>query len=135
MKRYSFLWVTLAVFLVTLVAHWWLGWHAFVGEQQAHGEPPEVSAYLIEMGRDTMENWQSEFLQLAWQVAGLALLYHAGSPQSRGDDERMEAKLDALLKKVEVEDAEKVIAELDRRYPGRSRKDKEAGDHSASSWA
>lgn len=28
------------------------------------------------MMRDTFENWQSEFLQLLWQVAGLAILLH-----------------------------------------------------------
>jgi hypothetical protein len=35
------------------------------------------------MMRDTLENWQSEFLQLIWQVAGLAILLHVGSPQSK----------------------------------------------------
>jgi 5-methylthioribose kinase len=89
MKRYSFAWVTGAFFLVTLVAHWVFGWYAFVGEQAQHGQSPEVREYVIEMMRDTMENWQSEFLQLVWQVMGLALLYYAGSPQSRGDDERI----------------------------------------------
>ena len=124
MKRYSFLWVTGLIFLVSLVLHWWFGWQAFVGEQEAHGQPPETSAYLIEMMRDTMENWQSEFLQLMWQVAGLAFLYYAGSPQSRGDDERMEAKLDALLRRISPEDADKVIDDLDRDWPGRGEKDK-----------
>ena len=119
MKRYSFLWVTGLFFLVSLVLHWWFGWQAFLGEQTAHGQPPQVNDYLIEMMRDTMENWQSEFLQLMWQVAGLAFLYYAGSPASRGDDERMEAKLDALLRRLTPEDAEQVIRDLDRQWPGR----------------
>jgi hypothetical protein len=46
----------------------------------------------------TFENWQSEFLQLVWQAAGLALFYHWGSSQSRESDERIEAKIDALLR-------------------------------------
>ncbi len=119
MKRYSFLWVTGAIFLVSLVGHWWFGWQAYLNEQAQHGQSPEVNGYLIEMMRDTLENWQSEFLQLIWQVAALAFLYYAGSPQSRGDDERMEAKLDMLLRKVEPEVADRVIKELDRKYPGR----------------
>jgi hypothetical protein len=45
----------------------------------------------------TFENWQSEFLQLVWQAAGLALFYFWGSSQSRESDERIDAKLDALL--------------------------------------
>ena len=124
MKRYSFLWLTGLFFLVSLVLHWWFGWQAFVGEQTAHGQPPQTSDYFIEMMRDTMENWQSEFLQLMWQVAGLAFLYYAGSPASRGDDERMEAKLDALLRRISPEDADKVIDDLDRDWPGRGEQDK-----------
>jgi hypothetical protein len=37
-----------------------LGWFAFVNEQMAHQQPVEVLGYLIEIGRDTLENWQSE---------------------------------------------------------------------------
>lgn len=28
--------------------------------------------------------WQSEFLQLLWQIGGLAFLLYGGSPQSKG---------------------------------------------------
>jgi len=45
----------------------------------------------------TLENWQSEFLQLIWQAAGLAFLLFWGSSQSRESDDRVEAKVDALL--------------------------------------
>ena len=64
----------------------------------------------------TFENWQSEFLQLLWQVAGLAFLLHVGSPASREGDERMEAKLDAILRAVGREDAERILRDLDDRY-------------------
>jgi lysylphosphatidylglycerol synthetase-like protein (DUF2156 family) len=119
MKKYSFLWVTGLVFLVSLVGHWWFGWLTFQSEQAAHGQAVNWPDYFNEMMRDTLENWQSEFLQLMWQVAALAFLYFAGSPQSRGDDERIEAKLDALLAKVDPDAARTLIPELDRRYPGR----------------
>jgi hypothetical protein len=119
MRKYSFLWVTGALFLITLIGHWVFGWFAFVSEQAEHMQPADPGEYTILMLRDTLENWQSEFLQLAWQVAGLAFLYYAGSPQSRGDDERMEAKLDAILDRLDPDSAKAIIAELDRRYPGR----------------
>ncbi|HEX8231896.1 MAG TPA: DUF6766 family protein [Caulobacteraceae bacterium] len=119
MKRYSFLWVTGAFFLITLGLHWLFGWYAFVGEATQHGQAPQVHDYLMEMGRDTFENWQSEFLQLCWQIAGLAFLYYAGSPGSRGDDERMEAKLDALLRKMNPDEADDLIRSLDKQWPGR----------------
>jgi hypothetical protein len=88
---------------------------AYVNEQQTHAAPVEVSDYTIQMLRDTLENWQSEFLQLIWQVAGLAILLYVGSPQSREGDERKEAKLDAILEAVD-KDGKKTIAALDRKY-------------------
>ena len=36
----------------------------------------------------------SRILQLLWQVAGLAILLHVGSPQAKEGDDRMEAKLE-----------------------------------------
>ncbi len=123
MKKYSYLWITLILFLGSLIGHWLFGWYAYLDEQRALAQAPQVSGYAVEMLRDTLENWQSEFLQLIWQVAGLAILYHAGSPQSRGDDERIEEKLDFLLRTLSAEKAESLIAELDRRFPGRKPND------------
>ena len=58
---------------------------------------PQQAEYLDEMLRDTFENWQSEFLQLLWQVCGLAYFLYVGSPASKENDDRVEAKIDALL--------------------------------------
>lgn len=69
------------------------------------------------MLRDTFENWQSEFLQLIWQVAGLAYLWYIGSPQSKEADDRKEAKIDQLLKKLCGKEGEKIIITLDKKYP------------------
>lgn len=118
-KKYGYAWVTLILFFGSLIGHWTFGWYAFVSEQQALGQPIEFADYAVEMGRDTLENWQSEFLQLLWQVCGLAFLLFVGSPQSKEEDDRMEAKIDELLKKLDPERAEAIIADLDRRYPGR----------------
>jgi hypothetical protein len=74
LKRKGYVWVTLIFFLVSIILHWIFGWEVFKTEQQAHRQPIIVSEYVMEIMRDTMENWQSEFLQLIWQVAGLALL-------------------------------------------------------------
>jgi hypothetical protein len=117
--RYGFVWVTGALFLITLSGHWIFGWFAYVSEQQTHGQPVEVAGYTIQMMRDTLENWQSEFLQLVWQVAGLAMLLHVGSPQSKEGDDRMEAKIDAILMAVQPDKAEQVLEEIDRVYEGR----------------
>lgn len=115
-KRYSYAWLTVAFFLVSLILHWWFGWYAFVDEASEHGQQPEMSSYLVEMGRDTFENWQSEFLQLLWQVVGLAYFLYIGSPSSKENDDRLEAKVDALLRITGGEQAEKLIADLDDHY-------------------
>jgi len=116
MKRYAYGWITAIFFLVSIAAHWVLGWYAFVDEARQHGQAAELGLYLIVMGRDTFENWQSEFLQLIWQVVGLAYFLYVGSPASKENDDRMEAKIDELLRSQYGEQAERLIAELDDRY-------------------
>jgi hypothetical protein len=64
-----------------------------------------------------MENWQSEFLQLMWQVAGLSFLLYVGSPQSKESDQRLEKKLDMILQKIEPEKAQEFIEQLKKEYP------------------
>jgi hypothetical protein len=83
-----------------LVGHWVFGWFSFVNEQIKHGQPISVSEYAVTMMRDTLENWQSEFLQLLWHVGGLAFLLFLGSPQSKEGDDSMEPKLDEILLRV-----------------------------------
>jgi hypothetical protein len=118
-SRYGFAWVTGTLFLITLTGHWVFGWFAYASEQAAHQQPVEISAYTVQMMRDTLENWQSEFLQLLWQVAGLAILLHVGSPQSKEGDDRMEAKIDAILLAVEPKKGDRLLDEIDREYEGR----------------
>ena len=116
MKRYGYAWITLLFFLVSFGLHWMFGWFAFVDEAKQHGQSPEVTQYLVEMGRDTFENWQSEYLQLLWQVVGLAYFLYVGSPSSKENDDRMEAKIDALLRMQRGKEAERIIGEIDDRY-------------------
>jgi len=118
-KGYGYAWVTLGFFLISFIGHWLFGWFAYVSEQQAHAQPIQISDYLVEMSRDTFENWQSEFLQLLWQVGGLAILLYVGSPQSKEGDDRMEAKIDEILRKVDPQNAESIIQTLDDDYAGR----------------
>lgn len=67
--------------------------------------------------RDTLENWQSEFLQLMWQVGGLTYLWYVGSPQSKEEEERNTEMLQWIIKKVDPENAEDFLAEMERKYP------------------
>ena len=116
-SRYGYLWVTLFLFLFSIVGHWVFGWFVFVEEQKQHGQPVEMTNYVIEMARDTLENWQSEFLQLIWQVAGLSFLWYVGSPQSKEGDDRKEEKIDAILRRLDPGSADSIIKILDEKYP------------------
>ncbi len=52
-------------------------------------------------------------------MAGLAILLHVGSPQSKEGDDRMEAKIDAILLAVEPKKGEGMLKEIDKEYEGR----------------
>ena len=114
--KYSYAWITIVFFLVSLALHWYFGWRAFQDEASQHGQTPELSAFAIQAARDTFENWQSEFLQLLWQVVGLAYFLYLGSPSSKENDDRLEAKVDELLRLQLGEAAEARIAAIDRDY-------------------
>jgi hypothetical protein len=116
LKKYAYAWITLAFFTVSIALHWGFGWLAYVDDQTSHGQAVRLSPYLVEMDRDTFENWQSEFLQLLWQVVGLAYFLYVGSPSSKENDDRMEAKLDALIELVGKEKGAELIADLDKTH-------------------
>lgn len=116
LKKYGFAWVTLGFLAVSIVGHWVFGWFAYIGDQQAMGATVAVEGYLVEMLRDTFENWQSEFLQLLWQVVGLTVLLYVGSPQSKESEDRSEEKLDAILRAVDT-NAEQILADIESRHP------------------
>jgi hypothetical protein len=116
-KKKGYLWVTLAFFIFSAILHWTFGWESYKNEQQAHNQPIVVNEYVIEMIRDTAENWQSEFLQLIWQVAGLAFLLYISSPQSKEGDDRKEEKLDYIIRQLDPSNYEKLMKEWDQKYP------------------
>jgi hypothetical protein len=116
MRKYGYAWITLGFFLVSLALHWFFGWRAYADEAQDHGQVAETAGYLNEMFRDTFENWQSEFLQLLWQVVGLAYFLYIGSPSSKENDDRMEAKVDALMRMIGGDKAQELIGRLDHHY-------------------
>jgi hypothetical protein len=98
MKAYSFALVTGAFFVLS-----WVGQFVFQlievrNDAQQHGQQFTWGDFLPQFLQSTFENWQSEFLQLIWQAAGLALFYYWGSSQSKEADNRIEAKVDALLR-------------------------------------
>src|SRR4028119_1738884 len=115
MRRYAYAWITLGFFLVSLLLHWFFGWRAFVGDAEQHGQAPPIAEFVGQRLREAFENWQSEFLQLLWQVVGLAYFLYVGSPSSKENDDRIEAKVDALLL-MSGDKGRDIIAQLDEHY-------------------
>jgi hypothetical protein len=116
-RKRGYLWVTLTFFVMSLAIYWAFAWFAYSEEQIAHNQAIELSGFFNQTMRDTMENWQSEFLQLMWQVGGLAFLLYVGSPQSKESEQRLERKLDTILQRVEPEKAQEIIEQLKKEYP------------------
>jgi hypothetical protein len=100
MRAYSFAVVTGLMFLLA-----WAGQFVFqlmvaTDEARSNGEAFAWSRFWPQFLASTLENWQSEALQLVWQTAGLAFLYFWGSSQSREGADRVEAKVDELLRRT-----------------------------------
>jgi hypothetical protein len=105
-KAYSFGIVTAALFLLAWTGQFISQAITVADEAQQHGQSFQWSDFWPQFLSSTFENWQSEFLQLIWQAVGLTLLFLWGSSQSKESDERIEAKLDALLEKQGVDPVE-----------------------------
>ena len=112
-RKRGYVWITLVFFIFSVVLHWVFGWQVYVDDQLSHNQPVVFGDYVTEMLRDTFENWQSEFLQLIWQVAGLAFLLYVGSPQSKEGDDRKEEKLDYIIKQLDPDRGETIIKQLE----------------------
>jgi hypothetical protein len=85
--------VLVILFFATWVAQALAEWQVFTDEQRSHGESPELGDFFSEFAQSTLENWQSEFLQLFAFVTLAALYIHKGSAESKDSEDRMEASL------------------------------------------
>lgn len=81
------------LFFGTWIAHAIAEWQTYTDEQRTYGESTEVGDFISQFSQSTLENWQSEFLQLFAFVALSALFIHKGSAESKDSDERVEASL------------------------------------------
>ena len=107
-ENYSLSIVLALLFLVAWALQTWTGWVQFAAEQQQHGETARWlgdSGYLWSWAESTMENWQSEFLQLLTFVTLTAFLMHRGSPESKDSDEKTEKALERIEQRLNELDA------------------------------
>lgn len=79
----------LTLFLISFVGQAWSGWYTYNEEQVMHGQGAvALSEYLASghFGEATFENWESEFLQMAFYVLLTVWLYQLGSSESKRPD-------------------------------------------------
>ena len=81
------------LFFVTWVAHLISEWQVYTDEQSEHGEPAVIGDFVAQFAQSTLENWQSEFLQLFSFVVLAALYIHKGSAESKDGTDKLEASL------------------------------------------
>lgn len=97
MRKYRATIMMAIIAIVCLTAHLWLGWEAAIEEAATRGTSATWNSYLVEWARDTFENLQSEFWQLAVQFALLAGLFEAISVHAyEKDQEDIKAQLNRL---------------------------------------
>ena len=95
-----------SLFAISFVLHAVSGWMQYSSDQVQHGQQPTVlgdDGYGWYFGEWTLQNWQSEFLELGVIVVLSSFLIHKGSAESKDSDdeikellEKIEAKLDSL---------------------------------------
>jgi hypothetical protein len=92
-----------ALFLITWLGQGVAQWQRYTDEQREHKEPIEVGDFLSDFSASTLENWQSEFLQLFSFTVMAAVLIHKGSAESKDSSDRVEAALKRIEEKLETE--------------------------------
>ena len=81
--------VLVILFAVSLSGHALAGWMAHNAEERLHGGAAIPLATFLtssEFGETVFENWESEFLQMAFYVILTVFLYQKGSAESKKHD-------------------------------------------------
>jgi hypothetical protein len=77
------------LFAASLAGHAISGWMAYNAEERQHGQPEIPLGDFVtssEFAETTFENWESEFLQMAFYVILTVFLYQQGSAESKKHD-------------------------------------------------
>jgi hypothetical protein len=94
--------VVCALFFLSWTAHGLAEWRKFVQDQNNHHEPARAGEFVIQFGEATLQNWQSEFLEAFGLIVLTSAYLHRGSAESRDSEDRIEAKIDKLVEKLDA---------------------------------
>lgn len=100
-KNFSLSLMFCFLFLGSWAAHGIVEWQTYKADQKTHGEQIELVGFINEFSQSTLENWQSEFLQLFSFVVLAAIFMHHGSAESKDSGERIERILHRIEQKLD----------------------------------
>jgi hypothetical protein len=89
------------LFFGSWIAQFFVQMVHFGNEAREHGQSFSMSEYWPDFWRATLENWQSEFLQLLTFVLLTGYLIHRGSAESKDSDEEMQETLNRIEQRLE----------------------------------
>lgn len=101
LKRWGAVHIVLLLFAGSLIGQFFTQLSEFRADQGEHYQPFGWADFMMSFGQATLENWQSEFLQLAIQATLLGALGHVMFKAASRDQERLEAKVDRILVELE----------------------------------
>ena len=81
------------LFFATWIGHGIAEWQTYTDHQREHAQPITAGDFFAQFAQATLENWQSEFLQLFAFVVLASLYIHKGSAESKDGDDNIEASL------------------------------------------
>jgi hypothetical protein len=91
----------MALFFVSWVGQGISQWQTYTDQQFEHGQSTSFGDFVSDFGQATLENWQSEFLQLFSFVVFSALLIHHGSAESKDGTDRIEQSVKRIEKRLD----------------------------------
>ena len=101
-RNFSLSLIFCILFFVSWGGHAIAQWQLYTDDQREHGQPTEVGDFIADFSQATLENWQSEFLQLFSFVVLAALFIHHGSAESKDGEERIEQSVKRIEKHLGI---------------------------------
>jgi hypothetical protein len=89
------------MFFLVWFGHGLAQWQEYKSQQEEHGQPAEVSGFIDNFSQATLENWQSEYLQVFAFVVLAGLYIHRGSAESKDGEEEIKAMLRRIERKLD----------------------------------
>jgi len=100
LRKWGAVYLLLILFLGSWAGQFFAQLAEFRTDQAAHGQPFMWGEYLTGFLACTLENWQSEWLQLVFQAVLLLGAKHLIFRVDAEDMERLEAKVDQINRRL-----------------------------------